>query len=423
MEKVADWQLEHPCTFELHWRTEDRAGEHYARIGWDGTVYRSITLPPAPKPTAAATAAWSDLARMAGSGVGFFELPAAVQSAWRKATGLTPDALVEVQVMDEGATRSWEMGTFYHGLLALRRLTDRPRYHAALREMVDLNGASLGRRIYHADDHCVGYLYLSWAMEENDPRLLAGVQSRFDWILKHPSPAPMDLRQGQERWTWSDALFMAPPVWVKLGAITGDRRYVEFMDREWWETVAALFSAEEGLFYRDVTYFGQRERNGRPVFWSRGNGWVLASLALMIEELPQDLPSRAKYEDLFRRMAHRVAELQPADGLWRSSLLDPDSNPQPETSSTAMFCYAFARGVRLGLLAADVYAPRALKAWQALQHSVRVDGHLGGIQQPGAGPGSAGPDSTAPYGVGAFLMAGSEIYELSLVREEISAAR
>jgi rhamnogalacturonyl hydrolase YesR len=321
--------------------------------------------------------------------------------------------------MDEGSTRNWEMGTLYHGLLALQEISRRPVYRAALREMGELNHWSLGPRFYHADDHCVGYVYLAFAAEEKNPLLLADVQSRFDWILKHPSTQPMDINQGQQRWTWSDALFMAPPVWLKLALSTGDRAYLEFMDREWWATANALFSPEEGLFFRDANSLARREGNGRHVFWSRGNGWVLASLALLLEDLPQDFPSRAKYENLFKMLAGRVAALQPEDALWRSSLLNPTSSPHPESSSTALFCYAFARGARLGLLDNE-YALRAARAWNALQSYVRSDGHLGAIQQPGAAPGSAGLDSTAPYGVGAFLMAGAEIYQLSRAAEKKS---
>jgi hypothetical protein len=69
------------------------------------------------------------------------------------------------------------------------------------------------------------------------------------------------------------------------------------------------------------------------------------------------------------------------------------------------------------------YALRAASTWGALQKFVRSDGHLGAVQQPGAGPGSAGLDSTAPYGVGVFLMAASEIHQLSRIAEKNSGSQ
>lgn len=417
LERVADWQLNHPATFELHWRKA--AEDRYVRIGWDGTVYRRLSLPSAPAAVAEAPLPWRELARVADACIAFAELPPPVQAAWRRESGADPAVLMHVHVLDDkGGTRGWEMGVFLHGLLALPEISNRPGYAAALREIGELNNWDLGPRIFHADDHCVGYLYLELARTERDPALLAKVQARFDWILKHSSVQPMTIAQGQQRWTWSDALFMAPPVWLKLATATGERAYWEFMDREWWATVDALFSQKEGLFFRDATYLDRREQNGRPVFWSRGNAWVLAALALMLEEIPREAPSRPRYERLFQGLAARVAALQPEDGMWRSSLLDPAANPLPESSSTALFCYAFARGVRLGLLNAAEYGPRAARTWIALQRFVGPDGHLGAVQQPGAGPGSAGLESTAPYGVGAFLMAGAEIHRLSRLAEE-----
>jgi unsaturated rhamnogalacturonyl hydrolase len=417
MERVADWQLNHPVTFEFHWKGTSELEDRYVRIGWDGTVYRRLTLPSTRAPVSATPAPWRELMRIADACIAFPDLPAPVQAAWRRESGVDPTLLLHVHAMEEGSTQGWEMGTFLHGLRALQRISDRPVYGAALREIGGLNDWALGRRIYHADDHCIGYSYLEIAGEDRNPELLAKVQAQFDWILKHPSTQPLTIDQGQQRWTWSDALFMAPPVWLKLASLTGDPAYREFMDREWWTTVDALYSPQQGLFFRDATYFDRREKNGRPIFWSRGNAWVLAALALMLEDMPKEMPSRPRYERLFQALAARVAALQPEDRMWRSSLLDPVPNPLPESSSTALFCYAFARGVRLGLLDAAEYGPRATQTWSALQGFVNPDGHLGAVQQPGAGPGSASLESTAPYGVGAFLMAGAEIYRLSQVAE------
>ncbi|HVU31870.1 MAG TPA: glycoside hydrolase family 88 protein [Opitutaceae bacterium] len=238
---------------------------------------------------------------------------------------------------------------------------------------------------------------------------MAAVQARLDWIRDHPSRQSLDIRDGQDRWTWCDALFMAPPVWLQMWKATGDRSYLEFMDHEWWATTDFLFAPDQRLYYRDATFFTRKEPNGQKIFWSRGNAWVLASLALMLKDLPAELPTHARYVRLFQTLADRIASLQPADGLWRSSLLDPQASPNPESSSSALFCYAMVRGIRLGLLDAQRYGPIVERTWSALQRCVQSDGRVGFVQQPGAAPGNADAFSTAPYGVGAFLMAGSEV--------------
>jgi rhamnogalacturonyl hydrolase YesR len=198
-----------------------------------------------------------------------------------------------------------------------------------------------------------------------------------------------------------------------VSAATGDRRYLDLADRLWWKTTDYLYDRTEHLYYRDSRYFDQREKNGRKVFWSRGNGWVIAGLARLLQDMPADFRGRGRYEALFREMAGAVLAAQSVDGYWRSSLLDPDSRPNPETSGTGFFVFALGWGVKQGLLDRDQYEPAVRKGWEALVRAVHPDGMLGWVQQIGAEPGSAGADSTEVYGTGAFLLAGSAVHALA----------
>jgi rhamnogalacturonyl hydrolase YesR len=85
---------------------------------------------------------------------------------------------------------------------------------------------------------------------------------------------------------------MAPPVWARLSAITGDHRYLDFMDREWWATTDHLYVREQRLFHRDDRFATRREPNGERVFWSRGNGWVVAGLVRVLGRCPRHTRSR-----------------------------------------------------------------------------------------------------------------------------------
>ncbi len=409
MEHVADRQLSHPIGFDV-FSLDPAARWEITRVGWDGTILSRRPCQPRPEPKDVPEA-WRELIRLERDDVSWVEMPPRAQAAWLEETGLPPTAVARIQMLD-GSTRGWEMGVLYHGLLELDKLSARPVYRAALRHLAEANEWRLGGRTYHADDHVVGYLYVSAFEQDRQPAQIAGVQSRFDWIMRHAPDQPMSIREGQQRWTWCDALFMAPPVWARLSRVLDDRAYLDFMDTEWWAVTEHLYSPADRLFFRDATFLERREANGARVFWSRGNGWVLAALARVIDELPADYTSRGRYLALYRDMAARVAELQPADGLWRSSLLDPDGYPEPEVSGSAFFCFALAWGVNRGHLDASLFRTRVLAAWRALQALVEDDGHLGFIQQPSAAPGTAGANSTAPYGVGAFLLAGAEVYRL-----------
>jgi rhamnogalacturonyl hydrolase YesR len=155
------------------------------------------------------------------------------------------------------------------------------------------------------------------------------------------------------------------------------------------------------------------EANGQKVFWSRGNGWVLAGLAMVLEKMPKDYPDRAKFLVQYREMAERIAGLQPPDGLWRASLLDPGAYTNPEISGTAFFTYAITWGINHGVLERSKYLPVVQKSWAGMLKRIYKDGRLGSIQPIGAEPGQFKPSSSYVYGVGAFLLAGSELAQLS----------
>jgi unsaturated rhamnogalacturonyl hydrolase len=311
----------------------------------------------------------------------------------------------------------WVNAAFYAGVMALARDSASPRFHDAMMKMSEANHWKPAERIYHADDHAVGQTYLDLYLQHRDPKMLAPTQERFDYILAHPKDDNLSFDKTKnpdrlDRWSWCDALFMSPPAWARLWKATGKQAYLDFAVKKWWVTSDYLYDKEEHLYFRDSSLFGKTEKNGRKVFWSRGNGWVLGGLVRMLELLPADHPSRPRFEQQFREIAEKVLSLQPADGFWRSSLLDPDSYPMQETSGTGFNCYAFAWGINHGLLDRARFEPATRRAWAALVSCVKADGKLTHVQPVGFTPVTFDPESTEPFGVGAFLLAGSEVRRL-----------
>lgn len=311
------------------------------------------------------------------------------------------------------------------GMMALAGISGDPKYRDAMLAKSEANGWRLPEfrgRIYHADDQCIGQTYAELYFLYRDPRMIAPMRERFDYILSHPSDAPsLDFTQphgkAQELWSWCDSLFMAPPTWVRLYAATGDKRYMNFAVTNFWRTTDFLYDTNEHLFFRDSTYFDKREANGQKVFWSRGNGWVFAGIVRILQDLPMNHPDRPRFEKLFKEMAEKILSCQQPDGLWRSSLLDPENYPLKETSGSGFFTYGLAWGVNQGLLDRATYEPAVRKAWAALVGCVDADGKLTHVQPVGADPKNFDPGSTAPYGVGGFLLAGSEVYRMAVLEE------
>ena len=313
----------------------------------------------------------------------------------------------------------WIQAAGEAGMMALAGISGDTKYRDAMLAMSETNGWKTGGRLYDADDHCVGQTYAEIYLLYRAPKMIAPLQEKFDAILAKPTEVTSlefsnPQAKARENWSWCDSMFMGPPTWMRLYADTGDTRYLDFAVKNWWRTTDYLYDKDEHLFFRDSTYFKKLEANGKKVFWARGNGWVLAGLVRTLQYLPMNHPDRSRFEQLFKDMADKILACQQPDGLWRASLLDPDSYPLKEASGSGFFAYAFAWGVNQGLLDRAKFEPAISKAWMAMVGCVEADGKLTHVQPVGSDPRKFADDSTAPYGVGAFLLAGSEIYRMAV---------
>ena len=313
--------------------------------------------------------------------------------------------------------QDWTFAALYRGLLAVGESLPEAQYVDALVAEGRQFDWKLGPRQTEADDQAVGYIYLALYEKDHYAKMLAPTREQFDRMIGLPDvcteTCPPWHGPDTPTWWWADALFMAPPVWAELARITGERQYLDRMDRGWWATSKLLYDRKEHLYSRDESYLNKHEANGRKVFWSRGNGWVMAGLALVLEQMPRDYPSRERYVRQFQQMAARVKSIQGADGLWRPGLLDAAAYPLPEVSGSAFFVYALAWGINHGLLDRAAYLPAVRKGWAGLLAHIYADGRLGCIQPIGSAPDAFKPQSSYVYGVGAFLLAGSQVRELA----------
>src|SRR5262245_43486489 len=207
--------------------------------------------------------------------------------------------------------RSWQKGAFWVGMTKLADVTNEKRFREAILALGRANAWRPGPRLYHADDHVVGQSYLWAARNGAGSDAIVPLRETFDAILRKPAVAHLSFVEAEDyesteclkRWCWCDAVFMSPPAWLELARQTGDTRYRDFALAEFWATTDFLYDPVERLYFRDSRFFERRDAKGRKLFWSRGNGWVLAGIANMLEALPEEDPDRPRLENLFREMA------------------------------------------------------------------------------------------------------------------------
>ncbi|HEX9198742.1 MAG TPA: glycoside hydrolase family 88 protein [Acidobacteriaceae bacterium] len=335
--------------------------------------------------------------------------PGSVQAAMRKVADWQTSRIADSPSQD------WTFATLYVGMLAASDTLHDPRYRDTVASVGDHYHWTLGPRKTHADDQAIGQAYLWLYRQESDSKRIEPLRAQLDEVIQLPDDPAKPV------WWWCDALFMAPPVWSGLAAATHDPKYLGYMHHEWQVTSDLLWDPDEALFFRDSSYFDKREKNGKKIFWSRGNGWVMGGLVRVLESLPADDPHRSFYVGKLQTMARSVAKLQGADGLWRPGLLDAADYPNPEVSGSAFFVYAIAWGINHHLLAENDFAAVVRNGWAGLVSHIYADGRLGCIQPVGAAPGAYTASASYVFGTGAFLLAGSEVNRWAVLRPRKAA--
>jgi rhamnogalacturonyl hydrolase YesR len=214
----------------------------------------------------------------------------------------------------------------------------------------------------HVDHTMFACVPLELYLQTKDMRYLA----LGEWMAVKQWGEPFGERAKPESWhyyqrgltwqtrLWIDDMFMITVAQAQAWRATGQRHYI---DRAAKEMVVYLDELQRpnGLFYHapDV-----------PFFWGRGDGWMAAGMSLLLRELPADNPDRPRIMEGYQKMMAALLSHQDASGMWRQLIDDPAS--WPETSSSAMFTFAFITGVKEGWLDAATYGPAAKKGWLAL---------------------------------------------------------
>ncbi len=309
----------------------------------------------------------------------------------------------------------WTRAVYYEGLLALNQIDPQDRYTQYIDKWGDFHKwmPRNGVKTVHADDQCCAQAYLERYNQVGGGQRVEYVMENFD----------KQIARGTNRdWTWIDAIQMAMPAFAQLSNITQDRKYIDYAMRSYtWSRDTCgggLFNVEEGLWWRDANFVPPyKESDGKNCYWSRGNGWVYAAYARVMDELPKkDKYHKALKKD-FIMMSKALLPLQREDGFWNASLASQDYAGK-ELTGTALFLYGMAWGVQNGYLKKKEFMPAIEKAWTAIASCVHNDGFLGYVQGTGDRPASSQPVTYVKepdfddYGLGCFLLGAAEYYKL-----------
>ena len=331
-----------------------------------------------------------------------------------------PDPGADIVTDRSRPSNLWTRAVYYEGLMALYFVSeDLSLYNYA----VDWGESHDWKTTYGIPDsrdgdfQCCGQTYIE----------LYEISNNHDWI----APITENINNmvdddKNDDWSWVDAIQMSMPVFAKLGVVYSDTNYFNKMYKLYSYSKHqhgenGLYSSEDHLWWRDGNFDPpETTPNGKKIYWSRGNGWVYAALVRVLSVIPEDETHRAEYIADFLDMTDALIAIQREDGFWNPSLVDPEDYGGKETSGTGFFVYGLAWGINNGYLDSATYMPYVVAGWEGMVHDALHDnGFLGWVQGTGSAPEHGQPlsyDKPAnfeDYGLGAFLLAGSEVYKLA----------
>ncbi|GAA6529673.1 glycosyl hydrolase family 88 [Segatella asaccharophila] len=316
----------------------------------------------------------------------------------------------------------WDVAVYHTGNMAAYQLLKNPRWLQYSENWAEYNhweGAS--------EKDASRWVYKKYG-EDQQHVLFGDWQVCFQTYLDlyQIAPDPIKIARAKEvmgyeadsgaddYWWWADALYMVMPVMTKMYRLTGEEKYLDKLYENVRYSDSIMLDKKTGLYYRDARYVypAHRTLSGEKDFWARGDGWVLAGLARVLQDMPENCRYYSFFVKKFVRLAYAVARLQQKEGYWTRSLMDPAQAPGPETSGTALFTYGILWGINHGILEKSAFKPVIKRSWRYLsEKALQKDGSVGYVQPIGdrAIPGqSIDQHSQSDFGVGAFLLASCE---------------
>jgi len=331
-----------------------------------------------------------------------------------------PDTGKEIVTDRARPSNIWTRAVYYEGLMALYSVDAQKKYYDYAVDWGTKHqwGMRSGVETRNADDQCCGQTYIDLYLldKRQNPERIEKIKSSIDKMVSSDKV---------DDWSWIDALQMAMPLFVRLGMAYNDTSYFRKMYEMYAYTKYkhgdnGLYNSVDHLWWRDKDFDPPyKEPNGEDCYWSRGNGWVVVALARTLTMLPKNDPHYSEYLQDFKDMADALLKLQREDGFWNVSLHDPTHFGGKETTGTSMFTFGFAWGINNNVLDAKKFTPAIKKAWDGLASIVHGNGFLGYVQGTGKEPKDGQPltNDSVPnfedFGLGAFLLAGSEIYKMN----------
>lgn len=328
-------------------------------------------------------------------------------------------------------------------LLAFDRVgqaTGDASFHAYVKQNIDRLVDSTGSiKTYRSDDYNLdqinqGRLLYQLYAETKASRYRTAIETLREQLRSQPRTNDRGFwhKKIYPQQMWLDGLYMAEPFLVTYARSFGDTAAFTDATRQFLLLALHARDPKTGLYYHAwdaarAQPWADTATGLSRNFWGRAVGWYLMAAMDVLDELPMSHPDREALITATRDLADAVARVQdPTTGLWFQVMDQPNRvGNYREASASSMFAYAFAKGVRRGILPAHFRA-KAERAFNGIVRELVVTGadglpSLTGVCSVAGLGGNPKRDGSFAYyisepvvaddykGVGPFIMAALEL--------------
>ena len=205
-------------------------------------------------------------------------------------------------------------------------------------------------------------------------------QQRVDSIANYALHQQVRLADGtftrltpEKYTTWVDDMFMGIPFLVYASQATSN---ITIANQLRYEAIKQIINFNKNVYDKSANLYYHAQASSKPTaipHWARANGWGIFATSIVLEQLAKSDQAYNQILKIYTSHLNALVALQNRKtGFWHQ-ILDDTSSYQ-ETSATAIFTMALARGLRLGWIKGSKYEQAAKNGWQAILSQTETNG-------------------------------------------------
>lgn len=277
---------------------------------------------------------------------------------------------------------SYEYGFFLNGTMAWYEKTKKTDYHNYVKQWadryIDANGAldttQYNVKEYRLDDILPGRLFISLYKITGEEKYKHAAALLENHLLHQPKTNDGGYwhKQIYPYQMWLDGIYMGDVFAMQYASVFNKPQMIDESIHQIKLIAQHCTDSKTGLLFHGWDesknkVWADPKTGTSQEFWGRGIGWYLMALIDCLDYIAANHPERKNIETIYKNLTQAILKYQDKKtGLWFQIINKGDSHDNwIETSCSAMFVYAIAKGSNKGILDKTFYAT-AKKAFSSL---------------------------------------------------------